>query len=760
MRVSLGWSFLLAVLAWVVVGAASLTVIRSAWSVLTLLLVAATLAALVRAPVEALSRRVPRVLAVLVVVVGLFAVAAAVTANQTWQLRRHADALAEAIPERIDDLDEGSGLRQFLVEARAAERAQEVLDRIPQLVVFGTDDQGESAQRGLDVALVVILTVYATLNGPQVARGLSGTIGDPRRRRLVHDAARDGLDRAAAYVRRSLAWGVASGLVVAGLAVALDLTGPSTLAVWAGVWSIVPVVGVVVGFAPIVGLAAFDDPEAAVVIGAVGVMWWVLGWVVVSRLVADRSVRLGPLAVTIALAVGLQFGWLVGSGVSLFLFGWAAGFLSEVSRRIEPGHSPLGRLTDDPTPPAGPSPSRSPSPATARSTAGAGAPPRLVLGSLDPRSGARATALVVAVLVGFTLLRAAQPGPTWIVVGVVIGVALDPAARWIAARTALRRGAAVAVVVGGAAAALVGVAVVAVPSLIENLRQFDQQVEQVADDVVALPVVGDELARRGVDDQIRQQISRIPQELAADPTPLAEALRTAGDAVVGSFWTLLVAVATLVDGHRIAARARTLVPAGHRRRADDLGALLYDTVVRYAAGSALVSGLVGLAVFATAAGLGIPLAPVLGLWALLWTFVPQIGGAVAVVPLALLALVKGTTDAVVALACYGVAWQVKNRILMPVIIGRAVELSPVVAMAAVLVGGAAGGLVGAILATPVAGTVRLVHHHLRARDRTGSAPPDQAGDRRQVGQPGDTDSPGHGRAATGAPAGQGVGARW
>jgi predicted PurR-regulated permease PerM len=137
--------------------------------------------------------------------------------------------------------------------------------------------------------------------------------------------------------------------------------------------------------------------------------------------------------------------------------------------------------------------------------------------------------------------------------------------------------------------------------------------------------------------------------------------------------------------------------------------------VRYAAGSAIVSGLVGLMVFGIAVVLGVPLAPVLGLWALLWHFVPQVGGFVAAVPLVFLALVEGTVEGLIALALYLVVQQIKNRILTPIVVGRALNLSPLVAITAVLVGGAAAGIVGAVLATPVVGAVRLVHQHLTSR---------------------------------------------
>jgi putative heme transporter len=702
-RVTLAWPFLLTVLATAVLALAAIALVQATWGLLMLLVVAAAAAGVLHGPVEILSRRMPRLLAIVLVVSATTALVGGLTANEAWQLARHAEAVADAVPAQIEQLEEGSPLREFLEDAGVADRVAGFLEDLPARVIFGTAEEAEAARLVVDVLLAVILVVYGILNGPAVVRGLVGTIGDPSRRLLVHVSLRHGLDRAGRYVRRSLAWGLLSGLVVAATALALGLPGPTTLALWAGIWSIVPILGVVVGFAPAVALLVLETPLAAAGVAIVGICWWMLGWLVVRHWVAASSIRLGPLLVTTALAIGLQFGWLVGSFTALFVLAWLAAFLAEVERRTESDDTPLAELTEDPSPGV-------PAPVAPRD--------RAVWGALDPASALRAVAVVVVAVVGFGLLGNAQPGPTWIVLGLIVGLALDPTARWVARRTRLPAPGAVALVIGVLVLGTGGLLLVALPSLVDNLRAFDEQVLQVADDLEALPVVGPELQRLGVGEEVRGLIDDVTADLVADPAPISAVLAVAVDVLLGAFWVLLVAIATLVDGRRIAGHARVLVPRQRRDDVDDLVRLAYDTVVRYAAGSALVSGFIGLVVFATAAVLGVPLAPVLGVWALLWTFVPQVGGFLAAVPLVFLALVQSTLTGLIALAAYLVAWQVKNRILQPVIVGRAVNLSPLVAMAAVLVGGTAAGLVGAILATPLVGTARLVGQHVQQRRTT------------------------------------------
>jgi predicted PurR-regulated permease PerM len=53
--------------------------------------------------------------------------------------------------------------------------------------------------------------------------------------------------------------------------------------------------------------------------------------------------------------------------------------------------------------------------------------------------------------------------------------------------------------------------------------------------------------------------------------------------------------------------------------------------------------------------------------------------------------------------------QIENRIIQPVIVSKAVDIPPFVAMVAVLVGGAAAGVVGAVLVTPLVGVAKSLH---------------------------------------------------
>jgi predicted PurR-regulated permease PerM len=114
--------------------------------------------------------------------------------------------------------------------------------------------------------------------------------------------------------------------------------------------------------------------------------------------------------------------------------------------------------------------------------------------------------------------------------------------------------------------------------------------------------------------------------------------------------------------------------------------------------------------------------PIFGRYALLLSVIagilellPIIGPIIAAVPAVLIAATAGPEAAIAALVLYTLVQQIENNFLVPKIQGDATELHPAAVMFAIIIGGALGGLVGAILALPVAAAGRDVVRYLFRR---------------------------------------------
>ena len=231
--------FVAQVIGWVVLGMTALLVLERSTHVLELVLLSVVIAVLLRAPIEALSRSLPRWAAVTVVVLASIAALGGLLALGTIQLRQEIDVVGNEVTQRIEQVDPDSALGQFLTDAQVAERIDEHLDRLPSRILIGSSDPADGARLGLEALLVLVLVLYALINGPRLARALLG--GDSPRGWAGYT--REGLAAGASQVRRLLAVATLSGLIGLATAYVFGLPGKSVLAIWVGVWAVVPIFG-------------------------------------------------------------------------------------------------------------------------------------------------------------------------------------------------------------------------------------------------------------------------------------------------------------------------------------------------------------------------------------------------------------------------------------------------------------------------------------------------------------------------------------
>jgi predicted PurR-regulated permease PerM len=317
-------------------------------------------------------------------------------------------------------------------------------------------------------------------------------------------------------------------------------------------------------------------------------------------------------------------------------------------------------------------------------------------------------------LVAFTnLVRSAPRALTVLAVGTLLALALDPVVTVLQGRLGGRRSAAVAVVVAGLVLATTLAIALLAPPAIRQGRDLGRDLDRVVAQIEDVPVVGDDLRDAGAAGAVRRWIEELPGRLQGDDTPLRDAARALADGLLAAMFTLLVTVSLLLDGERLLRGVRRLVPPGRRDRADRIGRLAYGTVGRYAAGSLLVAAVAGLAVLVAGLVLRVPLTPLLAVWVAVFDLVPQIGGAVGGIPFVLLGLTRGAGTAVACAVFFVLYLQFENHVLSPLIVGRSVKLSPPATMTAALVGVSAAGVVGALLAVPVAAAVKAVYLELR-----------------------------------------------
>lgn len=185
----------------------------------------------------------------------------------------------------------------------------------------------------------------------------------------------------------------------------------------------------------------------------------------------------------------------------------------------------------------------------------------------------------------------------------------------------------------------------------------------------------------------------------------------AGSTVIGGIAdTFIVAVLTvyfLISIPRIRATLYRFAPNSRRPRTVLIGDEVCAKVGAYLLGNVVISVITGLATFAWLVAFDIPYPVLLAIFVALLDLVP-FGSTVAGFIVAAVALTVSLEVSIATLIFYVVLRVVEDYLLVPKIIGRAVEVPAVTTVVAVLIGGGLLGVVGALVAIPVAAALQLV----------------------------------------------------
>jgi predicted PurR-regulated permease PerM len=181
-------------------------------------------------------------------------------------------------------------------------------------------------------------------------------------------------------------------------------------------------------------------------------------------------------------------------------------------------------------------------------------------------------------------------------------------------------------------------------------------------------------------------------------------------------FTFVYAVYMSLDAHKFAPWFLKIVPQPHRPEIAQLLSRLRRIWRAYFRGQLTLMLIIGLIIWMGGTALGLPGAFALAIIAGVMEIIPGLGPFLAAVPAVMVALIQGSTHLdvshfIFALIVAGFYWgvqQIENNIIVPRVLGEAVELHPLVVMVGVVVGASVGGILGALLAAPVIASTKVI----------------------------------------------------
>ena len=326
-----------------------------------------------------------------------------------------------------------------------------------------------------------------------------------------------------------------------------------------------------------------------------------------------------------------------------------------------------------------------------------------------PRSVLIVLGLTLATLSFLSLGYLAWRAITWIVIAAFLAMALNPLVEYVQ-RRGFSRAMAATVVFVTAFVVLGAIGFLLIPPLAREVIDF----------VEAAPGLIRELDQgRGPFGFLERKLHLVDRVQKAIEnggagsalgfaTPVADAVRTVVSTIYSGIAIAFLTFFMLLDGRRWVGGILDVVPDPARPRWERVFAGIYRTVGGYVAGNLLISIAAGIVAGITLFAVGVPYAIPLAILVGILDLIPLVGAAIATVLVSVVALTESFTAAAIVAVVLILYQQFENHVLQPLVYGRSVKLSPLAVLIAVLVGAELAGILGALAAIPVAGSISVI----------------------------------------------------
>jgi predicted PurR-regulated permease PerM len=318
--------------------------------------------------------------------------------------------------------------------------------------------------------------------------------------------------------------------------------------------------------------------------------------------------------------------------------------------------------------------------------------------------------LVLATLLVLLLVRATSRVLTWILIAAFFAVALHPAVSWLQRRAAFGRRWLATLLVFLLAFVLIGglIALFVVPMVREGSQVVADFPKIVEDARSGRGPVGGLIERFNLLEYAQNNADRFREYAGRLGAPTIAFLRGAATGVAGIVTIFVLAYLMVLEGPKAVDGFLALFDDERAERIRRVGHDCAKTITGYITGNLLISVICGGLTFAVLAIMGVPYAGLIALFVGLADLIPLVGATLGAVIATLAAFVESVTAGVVVIVFFVLYQQLENHLLQPLIFARTVKLNPLTVLIAILVAVELAGILGALLAIPVAGIIQIV----------------------------------------------------
>jgi predicted PurR-regulated permease PerM len=323
------------------------------------------------------------------------------------------------------------------------------------------------------------------------------------------------------------------------------------------------------------------------------------------------------------------------------------------------------------------------------------------------RTVVRVLLVAIAVIAALYFLWLIRSVLGMLFIAVFLAIAFAPSVEFFVRRK-VKRSMAILLTYLCVLVAVFGIGLLVVPPIVNGVNDFVDKVPTYVDDLRNSHTFRRYDNKYKITPKLEEQAKTLPSHISDAVSGLQSVTVGVFGVVVQLVTILVMAFFLLLDGQRILAFAFKELGPERGPRVQRVAGDVYRAVAGYVAGNLLISVIAGTLSYIVMRILGIPFAIPLAVLVALFDLIPLVGSTIAGAIVAIVAAIVGFPGVFIAWLIFLVVYQqFENNVIQPVVYKRTVRIHPLIVIVAVLIGGSLLGVLGALLAIPIAASIQI-----------------------------------------------------
>ena len=332
---------------------------------------------------------------------------------------------------------------------------------------------------------------------------------------------------------------------------------------------------------------------------------------------------------------------------------------------------------------------------------------------LTPQTIVKTALLVIGIVMVLRIFKIAAPALMLIFTAFFLALALNApvsfVARHIPGKARGNRAWATSIAFLAVVLLFLGFIASFVPPLVKQTKNFANAAPSLIQDVQQQKgSVGEFVRKYKLESQVDNAAKQVRSKLSDAGQQLFSTVQKVGGSVFAVLTVLVMAFMMLVEGPGWMRFMQELLPKAHRPRAQRLSENMYRVVKGYVNGQVTLAAMAAIVITPVFFIMGVSYPLGLMVVVFICGLIPMVGHTIGAVIATLVALFASLTAAIVVLAFYILYQQIENYLVQPRVQANSTDMSPLLVFSSVIIGVSFSGLLGGLVAIPVAGCLRVV----------------------------------------------------